>query len=48
VDLAVVSLAAEARRAAKIRERMFNFRLYVCLVLEVVILIMLLLILGGR
>jgi len=48
VDLAVVSLAAEAKRAAKIREKLFAFRLYVCLVLEVVILIMLLLILGGR
>lgn len=48
IDLAVVSLAAEARRAAKVREKVFAFRLYVCLVLEVVILVMLLLIMGNR
>jgi len=48
IDLAVVSLAAEARRAAKVREKVFSFRLYVCLVLEVVILVLLLLIMGNR
>jgi hypothetical protein len=43
IDLATVSLHAEAKRAATIKEKTVTFRLYCCLVLEIVILVLLLL-----
>ena len=48
IDLATVSLHAEAKRAAQLKEKEFGLRLYLCLVLEVVVLVLLLLTLISR
>jgi len=48
IDVTAISLHAEAKRAAALKERVGNFRLYVCLIVEILILFLLLLLLATR
>jgi hypothetical protein len=47
VDLTTASLQAEARRAVALKDKLVSFRLYLCLAVEVVVLLFLLMAVAG-